>query len=615
MSQREWLRVDTNRDDGATAILAAILAVVLFGIGALAVELTDMFSRDRAVQTTADLAAFAGAQELPDACAAFDEALGTVNDPANGVRTDSGTTTFGVSATDMKDGDLTNGEIQVLGPTGAQIPLSSCPTANSTAGRKIRVTTPPRDVKFAFGSALMGASAGTVRAVAAVELRGLDVSVLPLSLPANCPSGPNYLYVDNGGVSGGPSAGTSPDYDPRGSNNNAPTISDVSPGTVSVPGPATVAVTVTDLKFDPTSAGHDVVFDWHLRVDAGTTLRSPMPSPVALDGTVVAGSVTNTGSVYSAEFDVPLTTTVQATYGSWKVRAMQTGNSVTGKWTDDPGVGTLVVGLPSVSSCPNPSAGDFGLLNSPRSDGGSVQQQRFRNFARGIDHGLISVATTTPNVACQSDFNPYPDGILDDNVPARGDESCIDVKPGESSSLPTDGLVDGRLGEPGRFVGAPGVSPGGDCRVGGDPDLTWTSRSGKTLIDTVLSCYLAPGKSLQDVADGEPDSLIADISQDPRFFFIPVTDTTIRPPNSAGGAQFWPITSFRGAFATNEEVGGDATCLSLDDCNGLLFNNGGTQLKAIQAFTFPLSALPTEVDQPGNGGDYYGGTKDFLLVE
>ncbi|MGH8939460.1 MAG: TadE/TadG family type IV pilus assembly protein, partial [Actinomycetes bacterium] len=103
-----------DSDEGATAIIVGILTVVLFGLSALAVEITDMFSRDRAIQTTADLAAFAGAQDLPDTCAAFNGALTWLNDPENGVRTADGDPGFAATATQMSDGDRANGEIEVL---------------------------------------------------------------------------------------------------------------------------------------------------------------------------------------------------------------------------------------------------------------------------------------------------------------------------------------------------------------------------------------------------------------------------------------------------------------------------------------------------------------------
>lgn len=592
-------------DRGATAIIVAIVAVVIFGFSALAVELTDMFSRDRAVQTTADLAAFAGAQDLPNPCQAFDSALSNMNDPANGVQDDVGPSPFAASAAAMRDGNLQNGEIEVLNAVKAPISPTDC----AGRGRFVRVTTPPRTKSFAFGSAIGGADSGKVQAVATVQLRGLDVSVLPLSLPSNCPSGPNYLYVDNGGIAGGPSS-SSPNYDPAG-NVNGPPIGAVTPlGDPNVP--TQITFSVSELREDPSTSG--VVFDFHLLRPDGTTLRDPVLPTLGYSPISVAGPVEERRNEWRATFTVAVPPVVRSTPGSWKVRGYQAGG--TAKWTADDAVGTVVIGVTSAPGCPNPSEGDFGLLNSPRSDGGSAQQQRFRNFALGLDHPLFEVASPSTDVPCASDGNPYTDGILDDNLPPLGTESCIDVKPGETSALPTDGLIDGRGGEPGRLVGSPLVSPGGDCRVAGDSDLQWTTASGRSIVNTVLSCYLEAGRSLGDVRGGRADSLKQSIADDQRFFFIPVVDTTSRPRNSAGGAQFWPIKEFRGAFITNENSGGDATCAGRDDCNGLLFNNGGRQLKAIQAFTFPLSALPREVDQPGNGGEYYqGGPKDFLLVE
>lgn len=608
MRRRSPGRQAHRADRGATAVIVSIVAVLLFGMAALAAELTDMYSRDRAVQTTADLSALAGAQDLPDSCAAFASALTYLNDPDNGVADDTAPSTFGVTAARMRDGSRSNGEIEVL--TAAQTSLPTTAGSCSRTGRFVRVTTPPRTKAFALGTAV-GAGSGEVRATAMVELRGLDVSVLPFSLPSNCPSGPNYLYVDNGGSVGGPSAGSEPDYDPDG-NTNGPHVTGVvadDPRT-----PTSMAVAVNRLEKNPAGAGNDVSFDFHLLDADGTTTRSPAAPVPGQPATSVAGATRAGPRNWQATFQVVVPATVLAAPGSWRVRAYQA--SGTAKWTPDSAVGTLIVGLPSVPGCPDPSTGDFGLLSSPRSDGGSAQQQRFRNFARGLDHPLFEVTNPTVDIACASDGLPYPDGILDDNLPASRTESCVDVKPGETAALPTDGLIDGRGGEPGRLVGSPGPTSDDDCVVDGDDDLSWTTKSGKTIVNTVLSCYLEPGASLSDVRTGTPDSLVASVADDPRFFFVPVIDTTARPRNSSGGAQFWPVKAFRGAFVTDEQDGGDATCLGDENCNGLVFNNGATQLKAIQAFTFPLRALPREVAQPGNGGDYYeGGTKDFLLVE
>ena len=55
--------------------MAAILAVVLIGFTAFAVDLGNAMARKRMTQTQADFAALAGAGLLPDADAAIDKAI------------------------------------------------------------------------------------------------------------------------------------------------------------------------------------------------------------------------------------------------------------------------------------------------------------------------------------------------------------------------------------------------------------------------------------------------------------------------------------------------------------------------------------------------------------
>jgi uncharacterized membrane protein len=117
------------KDDGAVAVMSAILVIVLFLVAALAVELTDLYSRDRAVQARADIAAFAAAQDLPDACFAVGTAVSSLNDTGNAVASVAGYTTT-VAA--MTDGSVGNGEIQVLTQL---VPLPAAGGPSSRAGR------------------------------------------------------------------------------------------------------------------------------------------------------------------------------------------------------------------------------------------------------------------------------------------------------------------------------------------------------------------------------------------------------------------------------------------------------------------------------------------------
>lgn len=56
-----------DREQGAVAIVVALSSVLLIGIGALAVDIGQLYSVRRESQRTADLAALAGGQDLPNA--------------------------------------------------------------------------------------------------------------------------------------------------------------------------------------------------------------------------------------------------------------------------------------------------------------------------------------------------------------------------------------------------------------------------------------------------------------------------------------------------------------------------------------------------------------------
>ena len=609
MSVRSLARTGhTEADGGAVAILTAMLALVLFGFAALAVELGDMYSRDAAVQTTADLAAFAGAQELPNACNAFNKARAYLLSDKNGVFSDTAPTTFAGSVAALSDGDNTNGEIEILDWDNKPIPD---PTASPCidAGHRVRVTTPERTITFPLVAGLPGApGSGTVQGTAAVELRSLDhLSVLPFSLPDSCGLGSQTVY-ERSGISPPPSG--TPNFQPAGSR-RGPYVTLVDPSSLQMPGfVPPINVSLSRLRADPGLPGPPapppVQFDFHVVLPDGTTQRMP-----AVDGTWVAGSTTPDAANpawFDATFTVPLPAAVQTTPGDWKIRALQPAPG-TDSYTRDSQVGTFTVLAAVLTSCV-PTADPSGLITSPRAGGGTNDTNLTNNIILGIDHDLFPVVDPITDTPCDADAAPYPDARLDVTSPTAG-ATCVDVQtfPGASA---VDGLINGSGALNGRLVGTPTVSTSGNCRVSGDDDLQWPKNS-RVLVDTALSCYLNAGRNLGDVKNGRSGSLSAAILSDPRFFAMPRTDTTFHPSN-VSGPQYWPIKDLVGAFLTNEtQAGGNATCASDNDCNGLVFGGGG-QLDSVQAFTFPLTALSAPAD-PANGRAWIGGPKDLLLVE
>jgi hypothetical protein len=613
MSVRSRTTGRPEADGGAVAILTAMLALVLFGFAALAVELGDMYSRDAAVQTTADLAAFAGAQELPDPCTAFNKARAYLLSDKNGVFSDNAPTTFAGSVAALSDGDSTNGEIEILDWDNKPIPNPTAAPCSAT-GHRVRVTTPDRTITFPLVAGLPGApGSGTVQGTAAVELRSLEpLSVLPFSLPSSCGLGSQTVY-DRNGVSPPPSG--TPDFQPRG-NRRGPWVTLVDPASEQLPGIVpTINVSLSRLRADPGDPGPPppprVQFDFHVLLADGSTHPEP-----AVDGTWVAGSTTPDAANpawFDATFTVPLPAAVHSIPGEWKIRARQLAPG-SNRFTTNSQVGTFTVLAEVLTSCV-PTAGPSGLITSPRNGGGSKASNLANNLILGIDHDLFPVVDPITDTPCDADQAPYPDARLDVSSPTDG-ATCVDVRTSPGASA-VDGLIDGSGARNGRLVGTPTVTTSGNCRVTNDDDMQWVKNS-QILVDTALSCYLTPASSLDDVKSGRSGSLSEAILSDPRFFVMPRTDTTFHPSNSSGPTadpEYWPIKDLVGAFLTNEtDAGGDATCADNNDCNGLVFGGGG-QLDSVQAFTFPLSALTDPQDHPDNGRAWIGGPKDLLLVE
>lgn len=60
-----WARKFVRDDEGATAMVVAVMILVLLGVGALTVDAGALYAERRQMQTGADAAALAGVQELP----------------------------------------------------------------------------------------------------------------------------------------------------------------------------------------------------------------------------------------------------------------------------------------------------------------------------------------------------------------------------------------------------------------------------------------------------------------------------------------------------------------------------------------------------------------------
>ncbi len=550
------LRLKAGNDKGAIAVMSALLVVLLLSVGALAVDLGNAWERKRQAQTSADLAALAGAAYLPDQVAAFNKAL-------EYIQIHNLVPSGAILAGDLRDGSDANGEI-------------------ATTPTTVRVQLPPRTVQFGL-AAVMGFSSTTVTAVAVAEIRS-PAAILPVFLPYPCPNGQETVK-DN--------AGSSTTYVPAGDNKGVGNVV-VTPGTITFGASSTVTITGSGLPAGATG------------VVVGFTLGAQNIWPVAPSSV----STTPNGKVFDVSLTVDVPSAVFNTVGAWRVRIGYTDTSGNDHWTPDnpdTGIGTLNVVAPA-GTCGTSSTGDFGFLDSPRRDGTPNADWIKLNILKGIDHDVaihpIALSPNPPSVAdalmavnakCSNaagNIILIP-GSIPDNTPVKDGANCLDINSGNKVDVLGDGLITGAGGLPGRLAVPPATT---SCNG-------TTIKLGVTINNDVLSCFLAGTMSLTDVQNGVAASVTDQIFKSPRFFFIPVLNVQANPPNG-----FYPIREFRAAFITDELPGQPAT-----SDNGLY--TSPTKLTALKAFVFPLSALPANATTPGNGSGYVGGTKEVRLVK
>lgn len=548
-----------RQDDGAVAVVVGILAIALFGFGALAVDIGNMFSRKRMAQSAADFAALAGAAQLPDVNAATNEAYDylATHDPVG-------------------DGAFTKAQLTDNNPDNGEIVVDS-------VHNTVSVDLAPRKVAFGLAAA-MGFQNGFVSAHAVAALRSPS-KLLPFFLPIECSNGPQV--IKEGAQSSGPVTEPTPVFVPSASGGN-PSINTINPNTTTQ-GTAISTLNVLGNHFKTSG----------MRVDF--TRGDPANGGARFE---VTPSNVTTGSPDSLTVAVP--SQVTDTVGKWFVRVMTDKG-----WSSDDSAVPLTVTAavpPPPSSCGQKSTGDFGMLDSPRRDVNGNVNRLDRNIALGLDHGIVEFKTrplpsdTQPDNCRTTGNAPISGGVLDDD-PTIDNANCLDINNGNKVDAATDGLILGGAGFSGRLTGAAGKAcPGA---AGGPNPTSFMNRS---INNDTIDCYLLPGHDISDLTDPGLSSPVLDpkIVDSPRFFFVPVINYELNPPNG-----FYPVVGMRGVFIT------DATSTSAATSgNGLTTNNSGNKLTQIQVLAFNIEALPTSVAAGGNGIPYFGsGPKIVRLTE
>ncbi len=541
----------------------ALLSVVLFGVGALAVDLGSMYQRKAETQSQADLAALSAAPALASSSTLSVARANAVLKVARYLNANLkvGQTQLNDStlAARLTDGNSGNGEV----------------TFPSTYS--MRVTTPAARVDFALAGAL-GKSGADVSASATVGVgtpganavmpfyavtgNGCDYGAQSLTDPAN---GKTQSVVP-------PLANPSTNV---GQTSNA-TLTSVTPYVFT----EGVSGTITTIEGSHLSSVTKIGF-----------YRSPSETPNVFEEAITSNTNNNTIST------VPLPTAVTNYPGVWWIRTYtSTGNK---GWSPLSESLPIRIGDGPIQCGSLSNSGNFGTLKLARSSPPSTWAPD--NMAVGLQSPLsLSVQTNPASMPTCT-----PGGLSVVYTATTGaatryaNTNCVDTDTGLTSQVTTQGLVTGTgSGYPGRLVRPTSTSmPGRQCGV--NHSNSQRSMLGYSLNDDTLSCFMtSPTTALSTIASAAYSGgavLDPAIYDSPRFCYVPVLG--IDPSN--GGSLHYSVVDVRPCFITSEAststyssqkyVDG-ANVSTTTATNGLTVQNN--KVTTLQVYFFNKNALP-----------------------
>jgi hypothetical protein len=516
------LTTNRRRDQrGATAILAAMFALIIFAMAAFSVDLGNAWARKRDVQTQADLAALAGGAHLPSS---YGDAatLDAVLDYLKRNEAWAGQDPSMWSTAMLTDLNRKNGEVYWKGTD------------------ELTVVTPEAEVDYAFAPVLRDPDdpegkyeRSNVQAKATVRI-GSPGQMMPFFVPSNCSWG--EVIVKSAAANPEPS----PVFDPSGSNSrSAPKVTSVLP--FEVDRGTTPTIDIFGDNFSGTTN------TW-VGFTRGTTNIHVKPESVSLGSTgdsltvKLPSSVTSTSSKSVWLIRVGVDSTAPYDLASEAV------------WSSDNGYSELKIIDPAMDpGCGQKATGDFGLLDSPRKDTNVLLDAFALNVIQGVDHQIVKHPTppyvdpTNPDHDTCGGLGgtPTSGSILDtadlSGQPVEG-ANCLNINTGAKVDTVTDGLVSGATINgtyyPGRLE-KPNTAGCTDSQI---------VVEGKSINTDDLDCFLLNGTTATQVMQqtGAPaGALDPRIYSSPRFFWVPVLDYPYPPP-----AGFYAIKDFRPVFLT-----------------------------------------------------------------
>ena len=541
-----------REDRGAVAVFVVILASLLLMVAALSVDLGNAWARKRDVQTQVDVSALSAGHLLPRTAANENSIVDEVVEYLNRQNNQA-----------VGQPDVTRVGLLDLNPENGEVIFTN-------AGQTMQVVAPRAWVAFSFAG-VIGEDGANIQATATVEIQqsipGQDV--FPFALPQNCPYGSGMADTVPPGHEDPPPPPPAGTFTPGPSEIANHSIGSVLPNDA-VEGtspPVPVNIVLNNLKNNST----------------GGTIRFRIGDTIFVDRSFTWTKVTNaTGNSRTVTVTDP--TPVTNIVGTWNVWALDDA----GKYSANNLPFTVTGAIPpppppNPPGCSSEVKGNFGQLQSPRSDESNPPEAFALNIAEGLDHTVVPFFNFTgPGVDCGKN-PPISGATLDDANPPK-DPNCLHIDNGNDGPKVMDGLVTGAGGKPGRLDVFNGTT-----RSNCGPNSTIKAT---TINNDKLSCFLLGTASLDDltVSGGDYEDfegmLDPHVIESPRFIWIPVFYTPDRD-----GAEYQPILKFVPAFITDERQGVPAT-----SDNGVKWQ--GNSVESIQVFAFNAKALPVSEHDP-----------------
>lgn len=549
-------RAPRSDESGLIALLVAFLAVVLFGVGALAIDLGNAYTRARSIQNQADFAALDVGDLLPATTpaaqlAVADRIAGYINQ-------------FGLQD-DRPTGPVTY--------TGAQLLASGAVTIPSPKYDKVIVNAPDVQVNFGLGR-LIGLSNIKVSRAATVQVKGLsDKVVAPLYAVQGCDYGSQVLKDAPNGLT--PST-TPPLMFTGGSYDNSH---------IDVTGPVTTA-TQNQTPYPVIHLTGDFKQGSNLIDSVGFFRDTSGPTgPFYVPATTLA-------NVTATSADVTVPASVLYDSGTWFLRV-----AISNSWSAATTAAVLLVGEAATPTCPaGSSGGNFGQLSF--GDESNPNNDIAHIFEDGPNKDIVAY----PQPPAITDGNctalPAP-AVIYDGV--KDDANCVFTETGFKPDAATAGLVTDSTAR----LRVDTTPKCGSSRV---PKIS----SSYMINNDYLSCFFTDSTTtIATIANSGysgPAVLSPDIVKSPRFFFVPVF---AQEPDT--GHKAYKIVAFRPAFLTDQPTTATKSVGPAAD-NGITIGSNGK----VQSLTFILfneKALPPTLDAgPPTSPVYSFGPKIVTMV-